>query len=271
MTTTLATGIAMSLLLPGWAAVAGPTSTAGATAPAPRAESKHDLFLDFDGKTGETPNLESSGTASVSTTITSADGGTVVGVRHKGQGRAARLEPFDPESPTELAALVVRPEGDADPFAPGKAPFAFGAVFRLDAESEGSAVDDGNNLVQRGLYDDDAQFKMQLDDERLSCRVTGSAGSVLVQAADKLSPRRWHRARCVRRGDSVTLRLLERTADGPVRHRWTRSGDIGALTFSSKPPLSVGGKVDAGGEVVADSSDQFNGRVDNVFFRRLDG
>jgi hypothetical protein len=69
----------------------------------------------------------------------------------------------------------------------------------------------------------------------------------------------------------VTLVLVEHIAAGAVRHRWTRSGAIGSLVFSSSPPLSVGGKVNRSGDVIVNRSDQFNGEVDNVFFRRLGG
>jgi hypothetical protein len=77
--------------------------------------------------------------------------------------------------------------------------------------------------------------------------------------------------RCTRKHGTVTLRLVEPTADGPVKHSWSRSGTIGALTFDTGVPLSLGGKVDAAGEVIEKSSDQFNGRIDDVFFRRLRG
>ena len=235
------------------------------------AESTAELFLDFNGRTGATPNLYSSGTAPVTTAIASSEGGTIVGVKHPGAGRAARFEPFDDEAPAELAVLVIRPDGDDDPFAPGGDPFSFGAAFRLDRQSQGSDVDDGNNLIQRGLFDDDAQYKLQIDDQRISCRVTGSAGSVLVQATSDLRTARWHRTRCTRKDRTVVLRLVRRTSDGVVRHRWSGSGDIGDLAFTGAPPLAVGGKINNAGDVVESSSDQFNGRVDNVFFRRLGG
>lgn len=262
MRSIVAVAVALTALL------SGSATTTGAAAAA--TEPKRDLFLDFNGRAGPTPNLASSGSASVTTAIASAGGGTIVGVRHRGQGRAARLERFATDSPG-LAVLVVRPKGEQDPFAPGDKAFTFGAAFRLDARNEGSSVDNGNNLVQRGLYADDAQFKVQVDGERLSCRVSGSAGSVVVTARSDLAPRRWHRARCTRKADSVILRLVERTADGVVKRRWTRSGTIGELSFADAPPLAVGGKVDSSGEVAAGDSDQFNGRVDNVFFRRLPG
>ena len=250
-------------------AATGPSPSAGATTRV--VASEHDLFLGFNGKSGSTPDLASSGSAAVTTRIASAEDGAVVAVNRRGAGRAARFEPFDDDPPAPLAVLVIEPEGDSDPFAPGTAPFSFGADLKLDDTSEGTDVDDGNNLFQRGLYDDDAQFKMQVDSERVSCRVSGSAGSVVVAADFDLRTGRWYRARCTRKDRTVVLRLVRRTSDGVVRHRWSRTGDIGKLAFSGAPPISVGGKITATGEVVESSSDQFNGRVDNVFFRRLGG
>lgn len=242
-----------------------------ATAEARVAKSEHDLFLTFDGKTGDTPSLVSAGSASVTASIAAAGGGVVAAVKHKGAGRAARFEPFDPDLPAELAAVVVVPTGDKDPFAPRRRAFTFGAAFKLDATSQGSKVDNGNNLAQRGLYNDDAQYKLQIDGNRLSCRVKGSAGSILVRADRLVKPERWNQARCTRKDNAVTLVLVERTSDGSTKHRWRRSGPIGALAFSSQPPLSIGGKVNNQGEMMSTSSDQFNGRIDNVFFRRLGG
>lgn len=248
------------------AASAVPATSATAVAVATPAAGNA-LFLDFNGGTGARPDLSSSGTARVTASITSAGGGTVVAERH-GQGRAARFEPFDPSTPTELAVVVIEPAGDRDPFAPRERSFTFGATFALDARSQGSRVDNGNNLVQRGLAGDGSQYKLQIDSGRLSCRVAGSAGAVHVTASTELRTERWHRARCSRANGSVTLVLVELTPDGPVRRTWSRSGAIGTLAFNKLPPLSVGGKVDSNGELIAASSDQMNGRVDNVFFRR---
>ncbi|CAA9386246.1 MAG: hypothetical protein AVDCRST_MAG47-2448 [uncultured Nocardioidaceae bacterium] len=258
------------------AALTGPASgspggVARSLEPSARtAASSYDLYLDFNGSNAGTPDMSSSGSAPVSTSVASSDGGRVVAVS-KGAGQAARMEPFDPETPAELAVVVARPEGNGDPFAPRTGDFAFGASFNLDPRSQGSSVDNGNNLFQRGLYSDDAQYKLQIDDGRVSCRVAGSSGAVQVKASRAVRSGAWHRVRCLRDSNVVKLVVVELTADGPVSRSWTQSGPIGDLAFSARPPLSVGGKVDRTGAVVKSSSDQFNGRVDNVFFRRISG
>lgn len=268
MKTALVAGAALTGLL-----VAPPAAGFGAVpsaAPVPAAAStapKDDVLLDFDDGTATGPDLSNSGSATVSTSIAAAEEGTVLTAR-RGSGKAARLEPFDPESPADLAVVVVRPGGDQDALAPRRGGFAFGAAFRLDAKSEGSDVDNGNNLVQRGLYRDTAQYKLQVDNGRVSCRVLGASGGVQVTSTN-VRTRLWHRVRCVRSPDSVKLVVVALTDDGPVKRIWTRKGRTGDLAFSGRPPLSIGGKVDNRGALVEASADQFNGRVDNVFFRRL--
>ena len=63
---------------------------------------------------------------------------------------------------------------------PGASDFEYGAVFRLDATSSGRSIDNGDNLFQRGLYEDSAQFKLQIDKGYPSCRVRGSGGQGFV-------------------------------------------------------------------------------------------
>jgi hypothetical protein len=242
----------------------------GSPASTRTAGSPYDLYLDFNGVQSGRPDISSSGSAPVSTSIASSGGGTVFATS-RGSGQAARMEPFDPGTPAELAVVVARPEGTGDPLAPRSGDFAFGAYFNLDARSEGSSVDNGNNLVQRGLYRDDAQYKLQVDAGRVSCRVSGAAGALEVRASTAVKTGVWYSVRCVRNSSVVQLVLVELADSGSVRQSWSRSGPTGDLRFSARPPLSAGGKVSSRGAVVKESADQFNGRVDNVFFRRLDG
>jgi hypothetical protein len=46
------------------------------------------------------------------------------------------------------------------------------------------------------------------------------------------------------------------------------SGEIGSLSFPSSRPASIGGKLNASGEMVQRSSDQFNGAVAKVWVER---
>lgn len=266
MRSTLVAAAALAGVLP----LAIPLAASPLAPTASAADSDYDLFLNFNASSGGTPDLTSSGSAPVSTEVVTAGGGQVL-ARARGKGQAARLEPFDPETPTELGVVVVWPDEGKNPFTPRSSPFSFGATFNLDRTNAGTSADNGNNLLQRGLYSDDTQYKIQVDHDRVSCRVSGAAGAVRVRAGRDVRPRVWHRVRCIREGSTVTLVLVELTSDGPVRRTWSRTGATGDLAFSAQPPLSLGGKVESSGKLATASADQFNGRVDNVFFRRLDG
>jgi hypothetical protein len=69
----------------------------------------------------------------------------------------------------------VENEGATDVLEARLGDFRFGAAFRLDAVSQGSRADNGDNLVQRGLSGDPAQYKLQLDGRVPACRVQGAA------------------------------------------------------------------------------------------------
>ncbi|HXH57210.1 LamG domain-containing protein, partial [Iamia sp.] len=149
--------------------------------------------------------------------------------------------------------------------------FEFGADVVLDATSESGAVgstDNGDNLVQRGLFDDLSQYKLQLDARRPSCRVKGSVGAVFVTASMSVQPGRWYRVRCVRDGSTVSIAVTTWADDGtPTVVTRSATGPTGDMA-PSRPtvPLSIGGKLSASGESVT-STDQLNGVVDNVVLR----
>ena len=68
----------------------------------------------------------------------------------------------------------------------------------------------------------------------------------------------------------MTLRVV--TSVDSVRQVWeyTEHGPTGTLTYGAgDSPFSIGGKVDENGHVLVGASDQFNGLVDDVFFRSL--
>lgn len=242
----------------------------GAILPAPSAaETEPDLALPFDGgSVGDQVSLRSSGTAEVDVAISAVFPGTVTAVPH-GRGNAARMEPFDALVKATPAVITVTSLW-GDPLDPGSAPFRFGAEFKLDSRSAGSGTDNGNNLIQRGLAADDSQYKIQVDSNRPSCRVRGSEGAVEVRAGHDVTPGEWYRVRCTRVGSTVTLKLVTYDEDSTrVVEEWSDSGAIGGLSFPRTLPISIGGKVDGGGDVIGWDSDQFNGVIDNAHFDRL--
>ena len=235
---------------------AGPGTAAAGSGP--------ELWMRFDRSSETGLDLDNSGRASVDAEV-SAVGARITSVRRK-QGRALRLPTFT-ETPS-AAVVAVRPTGGTDLLAPGSRDFVVGATFRLDRTSQGSAYDSGDNLIQRGSYTG-AQYKVQLDDRRPSCRVAGTRGAVFVAASVRVSPRSWHQVRCTRVGDRVTLELVTFHDGSSTRRSWSRSGTIGSLDHASDTVLTIGGKAHGDGTVNATDSDQFNGRVDNALFRLL--
>lgn len=204
--------------------------------------------------------------ASLAIELATARGGDIKRGRSWNGSSALRFPTFSPDSPG-VAVLSVRPaEGAADRFSPGADDFEFGVDFAMDPESEGG-IDNGNNLIQRGLFEDGAQYKLQLDHGRLSCRVQGSEAGSLVKAREPLEAGTWYRARCVVHGGALALRVAELATRGP--EGWTEvagASDAGDVTFTADVPLSLGGKLSPEGTVVPDDSDQFNGLLDNFYF-----
>jgi hypothetical protein len=193
--------------------------------------------------------------------VVTAHGGSVRAVSGRGSSTAARLPRYQATSEPRAVISAVD-SGGADDLDPGTADFVLGADFRLDATSEGSSTDDGNNLVQRGLTGSVMQYKIQLDNDRPSCRIAGTSGVVFVVGA-KVQTGTWYRMRCSRSGSTVTL-WLKRFSDGRT---WTysQSGAIGSLVAGTRStPLTVGGKLNPDGTMIR-SGDQFNGKVDNAF------
>jgi hypothetical protein len=230
-----------------------------ATQPSDAAVSGRELRLTFD----HTDLLHNSGTARLSVREVSDNQGTIGTVTSwDGTGSAARFPRFELDTPPQ-AVVTVRDKRGRDDLDPGTADFRFGAEFALDNESWGSSSDNGDNLVQRGLYDDKTQYKLQVDGARPYCRVKGRDGSVTVHSTVTVVPRVWYAAQCTRKGTDLVL-VVTRLDDGS-RSVYQASGVTGSMRpASSSVPLSVGGKVTSNGALVSDDADQFNGRVDDV-------
>lgn len=237
-----------------------PTLTLAAAADAARR-----VWLTFESPaqaSGErVTKVENVGTGATHVRIAARDFGAVTSTRSL-SGAAARLPVYQGGSAPRRAVIVVTNATSTDALDPGTQHLLLGVDFRLDSVSDGSAVDDGDNLVQRGLFDGSAQYKLQVDHRRPGCVITGSAGRVKLFAPATVEPSRWYRLECSRRGTEVTLSLTDLTAGG--RRTWRTFGNTGSLTPSSiHLPLSVGGKVGDDGFILP-RSDQFNGSIDNV-------
>ncbi len=184
-------------------------------------------------------------------------------------GPAMRFPAFDPSARGPRAAVVTRSATARDVLDPGTDDFSFGATVQLDAANEqAGSSDNGNNVLQRGLFGARSQYKIQIDERRPSCRVKGPLGAVLVTSKTTVTPGRWYGLACSRSGDTITLTVTRWTADGTPRidvATATRpTGDLRPTVASL--PLSVGAKVEDNGALTT-SPDQFNGVIDDPFVR----
>lgn len=143
---------------------------------------------------------------------------------------------------------------------PGRGSFAVAAAFRMPSGTYAFSGTDSPNLVQKGRYGSNGQWKVQLlgrDGGRVQCRVKGRAGSVMVtsRVGGIASDRRWHRVICIRRPSKVVL-----VVDGQRTLRWGRTGMV-----SSGAPLTVANKSSRS------RSDQFRGVIDELLIAKGKG
>jgi hypothetical protein len=223
------------------------------------------LQLDFSSG-----SLASSGTARVSVHEVTRSSGSLRFVSGlQGQGTAVRTPAFDPSADGPRAAITVVPSS-GDPLSPGTQRFSFGADVKLDSASTASksagSTDNGDNVVQRGLYaSGSTQYKIQVDGDVPSCRIRGTSGTVMVHGS-ALTRGVWYRLSCLREGSTVTLYVMRYAGDGALEQTrsYTGHGATGSVrTANARVPLSVGGAVHDDGTLKA-SCDQFNGQIDFV-------
>lgn len=240
-----------------------PSAVASSSAPV--------LHLTFDdGAARGTPvsPLHNTGTEAVALSVVRSHGGTIVHAASRaGSGSSALFPAFDGSADGPRAIIRATRVGGDDNLDPGTGRLRFGAQIwlRKTSQSSGSAHDNGNNVVQRGLSTDSTQWKLQVDDAYPSCRIEGAAGSVLVVASTKVSTQTWYRLSCLRQGATVTLAVTRFLPAGTaITETYTRHAATGSLRpRRASTPLSIGGKLNADGSI-ATASDQFNGRIDDV-------
>jgi len=237
----------------------------------PRATSAQ-VMLNFDeGDAGSGSSISSavnSGSAAIRVDVVTRSGGAAKRTAALASRWGVRLPAFSDSSDPARAVLRIR-ASSGDPLSPRSDPFDFGADFRLDPRSTGSSVDNGDNLVQRGLYNDRGQYKLELDGGRVGCRVKGASGAVYVRSTVQIQRDTWYRAVCRREGDQVTVHVARLTASGPGSFtRTTAQGATGDVNLGDTVPLSAGGKLRNDGAMEVSATDQFNGVVDRVLYRR---
>lgn len=227
------------------------------------------LRLTFDSDPVETEiftSLSNSGSGELAVDVASLYGGVVMRSLER-ETPGADFPDYDGSSTAPRAVIRVSNSGTADDMNPLAAPFSFGADFRLDEISTGgSTIDSGDILIQRGLGGDPVQYKIEVEDARAQCLIKGDLGRKKVVSPVEIVPLQWYRVECSRDGDRVEIALTTYGADGSsTTSTRTVSGVIGELGFAPSVPLGIGGKLRPNGTLVAGSTDQFNGHVDEVF------
>ncbi|MBK8075313.1 MAG: hypothetical protein IPK24_07045 [Kineosporiaceae bacterium] len=238
------------------------------------------VLLRFDGGAvgTEITSVVNEGASAATTTATvvkdTARAGRAITVAsYAGSGTAADFPAFSTSG--ARAIMAIRPaSGQPDTLNPGTARLEFGADIVLDSGTTAvsGSKDDGNNVVQRGLYNDKAQFKLEIDSGKPRCRVKGSGGAVEFSSSVKVTAGKRYRLKCLRPAGSntVTLTVAPIAADGTVGAATSTSrtaSAIGSLNYSATVPFTVGGKLSASLSLATPSSDQFNGVIDNVVLR----
>jgi hypothetical protein len=178
-------------------------------------------------------------------------------------------------NPVAYAVVPAAPAPN-DELAPGEEPFTFGADVKLDTGTTASTGtnDNGNNVVQRGLSGGD-QYKIQIDAGQVSC-MTRSAGTIINNALADVTAGTWQRIRCTRTpltGGGEQLDLVVSAPDGTVLDTDTKTSltaravlDFATAKAGTPIPFSVGAKVGNKTPLAVEAaSDQFNGRIDNVY------
>jgi hypothetical protein len=238
-----------------------PTQSARATYPIAPSVSTAGVLLDFDS---EDP-LATTVAGRVSVRSLEAGGGQIVQVPSGNGTSAVRFPPYSPEAQSPRLVLVINPVGATDPLNPEAQDFSFGADLRLNAASSGKGDDNGDNVLQRGLFSDANQYKLQVDKRVPSCTVKSGKAQLFVKFDDGLDEG-WFRVRCDYEAGSLTLSVSQILADHVEKlGNKTKSVSIGPIGFSARTPATIGGKLGSNGELVLNQSDQFNGELDNVF------
>ncbi len=130
---------------------------------------------------------------------------------------------------------------------PGTQNFAMGVVFTTRPIPSSNYA---GNLMQKGLFGDPGQVKLQLvpsSDGTVNCRIKGTSGAKIVTSTVNVDDGAWHTAVCWRAGNVVGV-----TVDGVVKSLSWRPGSV-----SNNKKLLLGNKGSH-----ADASDQHFGRTD---------
>lgn len=199
------------------------------------------------------------------TALTSGGGRVLSLPAGRGEGGGPFLRfPTGNCSAAPCPQAVVRP-ADSGALVPkaGTGRFSFGADVRLTAEPPAEA---GMNVWQFGpAGPGHAQWKLQVDGGRPSCRWSDGAGVVLLAAGTyRMAVGRWHRVRCARLSRTLfQIRVLDPATGDAITPPAHAVAALGAIRPAGT--ALVGGKR-VSAEQHDGQTDQFHGDLDEVFF-----
>jgi hypothetical protein len=245
------------------AAPSTPSAGRAAATTIPSGDSGNFVLLDFEGSN---PFQVTSQGSDVKVDVRREN--MPVGRVTSGDGsRGLRFPHFLADVEAPRMVLVLQPEEPAaasvDPTSGGD--FTFGADVKLDRNAGSGIFDNGDNVVQRGLFADPSQYKLQVDKRVPSCTVKSPLARAFVNAPEPMQPG-WYRIVCDYHDGVLTVstsRMENGVAGEPVQASVTE--DLGPLVFNPATPVVVGGKIGSNGLLVRRQPDQFNGALDNVF------
>ncbi|WP_446212764.1 LamG-like jellyroll fold domain-containing protein [Micromonospora sp. IBSANI012] len=152
--------------------------------------------------------------------------------------------------PASGSAVIQVP--DAAHLNPGTQDFTISTLVKVTS----GQVTSGANLMQKGVFADPAQWKLQLDSGKPGCRIAGTgadgAASLLLTADASIADQGWKFVQCKRRGDVLSLIVGAETVK-------TATGATMDITNAAK--VNIGAK-GAG----LTNNDQFRGEMDNAVF-----
>ncbi|CUR57772.1 exported hypothetical protein [metagenome] len=231
------------------------------------------VWLPLNGSSGVAVKVNNAGSSVTVQRVVSEDGGSLTfASSYATAGNALRYPAYDGDPAAPRAVVGVTNAGDTDGLTPRGRAFTIGADVRLARVNNGTPYDNGNNVIQRGLYDEASQFKIQVDDGRASCRIKGLSGETMLTSGRAIATGAWYRLTCrrINRDGPDRFRLVVRpiASDGSlgVATKVSSTTTVGRLSFPVSTPMSLGGKLGNDLVIVA-ASDQFNGKLDNAFFR----
>jgi hypothetical protein len=221
--------IAVGVAVVPWTATSASASTARDLA-APAATVAYDAVVDTWSMTVVNGGVPGSGSASMS----------LYGNWQQVQGNVGSAVQFNSATSYGVA------DGTAGRN-PGKLNAALGAVFRSNPIPAGGY---SGNLIQKGLWGDSGQMKVQVVPDgggTVECRIKGSSKAKFIGSSIVVDDGQWHTAVCWREGGKLGL-----TVDGVTR---SITASVGSIVNSR--PLHVANKNES-----ANWSDQLIGAVD---------